>query len=79
MSGLLPGLVIAAVGLAMLLLGRWGRQHAESLVPDVVPEPRRSKELRTIRRGVKSCIVVGAFLSLNGVVFAVVAANSSGR
>ena len=73
MTTVLPGLVLAAFGLAMVALGRWGQGHAETLVPAVVPEKRRVKELRTIRRGATSCLLFGAFCLINGVVFLVVA------
>lgn len=69
----IPGLAFAVFGIAMVALGRWGRRHAEDLVPAVVPELRRLKDLRTIRRGATSCVVFGAFCLLNAVVFLVIA------
>lgn len=79
MSSVAPGLVLSIFGVGLALLGRWGSHHAEDLVPVALPEVRRTKDLRSIRRGVRSCLLLGAFLAVNGVVLVVVAATNKGH
>lgn len=75
MTDYAPGFVLAAVGAAFMLLGAWGRGKAEVLVSVAVSAERRTKEMRTIRRGARSCLLFGAFSLINGVVFVVVAST----
>lgn len=61
----------AVVGLAFLLLGRWGRANQHLLVAATLSDVRREREERSIRRGARSCLVLGAvflaFAVLQGV------------
>lgn len=77
MSNVVPGLVLALLGVLLVALGRWGRVNAESLVSVTLPEKRRVKELRSVRRGVRSVLILGGVLAVNGAVLVVVGAASA--
>jgi hypothetical protein len=64
-------LVSGGVALICLLLGRWGLRSAGDLVPVTASPERRALEERRIRRGAKSCFVLGALFTLLAVVSAV--------
>ena len=68
MSQALPGLVSVCLGLALVWLGRWGIRNVEDLVSPVVAAPRRQREIRTIRRGSRSCVVLGGLFCVAGTV-----------
>lgn len=74
MGNVAPGLLLALLGALLVVLGRWGRVHAESLVSVALPEKRRVKELRSVRRGVRSVLLLGGVLAVNGAVLVVVGA-----
>lgn len=77
MSSVAPGLLLALLGALLVVLGRWGRVNAESLVSVALPEERRVKELRSVRRGVRSVLLLGGVLAVNGAVLVVVGAVSA--
>lgn len=62
--------VSVVMGLVLLYLGRWGLARQGDLVAASLSVERRQKELRAIRRGARSCLVLGvvfvAFAVLQG-------------
>ena len=76
MSQLLPGMVSVLLGLGLMSLGRWGSRNGETLVSVHIAAARRAKEIRSIRRGSRSCLVLGALFCLMGVALAVSGAHS---
>ena len=74
MGNVAPGLLLALLGALLVLLGRWGKVNAASLVSVALSEERRIKELRSVRRGVRSVLLLGGILAVNGAVLVVVGA-----
>lgn len=66
MSAVVPGLLSMAFGGVLFLLGRWGMSNGEALVPGQVAAARREKEIRSIQRGSRSCVVLGGLFVLMG-------------
>ena len=57
-------LVQLALAVALAALGWWGGRSAAAAIPVSLPPAQYHRKLRTIRRGVRSCYVVAAFLAL---------------
>lgn len=58
-------LTLVAAGFA--LLGSWGLRNAPDLVPANLSEERRTKDVRALRRGARSCQVAAGFFAILGV------------
>lgn len=71
MSETLPGLVSIGIGTVLLLLGRWGLRRGEALVSPHLAAARREREIRSIARGSRSCIVLGGLFFALGAAMAV--------
>ncbi|MCF7550722.1 hypothetical protein [Pseudonocardia sp. WMMC193] len=52
------------LGVIALLIGTWGVRNAGALVPASLPEQTRHSRERTLRRGARTCQVVGPALAL---------------
>jgi len=63
--------VFALVAVAIVSLSRWGQRNAEVLVPAHYSPDRRAKDLRSLRRGARSCFVIGILFALFSVLLAV--------
>ncbi|WP_067430605.1 hypothetical protein [Nocardioides jensenii] len=61
-------LVSALVAVAFVMLARWGQRNVETLVPAGVAPARRDKDARAIRRGARSCLVIGILFAAWSVV-----------
>lgn len=48
-----------ALGVTLLLLGRWGRHNAQELAPRYLNEDERQRRVVVIRRGGMACLVAG--------------------
>jgi hypothetical protein len=70
MIAALFGFALAALFLG---LGRWGRHNAADLVPTALSAYGRAKRERSLRRGARSCQLLGSLFA----VFAVLAVLGS--
>lgn len=75
MSQAVPGLLSFVMGCAFVLLGRWGARNGEGLVSTAIAAPRREREIRSIRRGSRSCVLLGTLLGLAGIALAISGAH----
>lgn len=74
----MSGAVVSALfGLALLVVGGWGLVHHESLVSGSLIERRRDREVRSLRRGARSCLVMGLLFAMLAIV-QVVSATGAG-
>lgn len=73
-----PAVVSGCVALVCFLLGRWGLRSAGDLVPATASPERRALEERRIRRGARSCFVLGVLFTLLAAVSAVEAITDGG-
>jgi len=71
MSQALPGIVSILLGGALVLLGRWGIRNGEGLVSSAIAAARREREIRSIKRGSRSCVVLGGLFCVAGAAMAV--------
>lgn len=63
MSTAIPMLALAV---ALVLLGRWGRRHADRLVPAGLSADERARRARVLRRGaVVSYVVAAVFVAFS--------------
>lgn len=51
--------VQGALGVALFLLGRWGRHNAQELAPGYLNEDERQRRVVVMRRGGMACLVAG--------------------
>ena len=56
-------LVFGALAWAVLLMGRWGKANAESLVVPTMPEADRAHRVAVLRRGAGACFPVALVLA----------------
>jgi uncharacterized iron-regulated membrane protein len=68
-------LLSAAVAAAFFGLSRWGRRHADELVPAHYSPERRAREERSLRRGAKSVLAIGILFAVFSLVLAVAAVS----
>lgn len=61
-------LVDLALALVLALVGRWGRENADGLVPHAFPEKDRARKIRALRRGGGFCYVLACAFVVSGVV-----------
>lgn len=71
-----PAVISGVVALVCVLLGRWGQRSAGGLVSVTASPERRAREERSIRRGARSCLVIGALFALLALLSAVEAITS---
>lgn len=64
--------ILVAMGVGIGLIGWYGRNHTEALIPRTTDEKHVPHRLAVLRRGSVACMVVGVIL----VVSALVAASS---
>lgn len=58
-SEVLHAVVLAVVGAAVAVVGRWGRANAIALVPDHFEVYDRERRIRSLRRGGFACLAAG--------------------
>jgi hypothetical protein len=75
MSQALPGVISVLLGCSLVLLGRWGIRNGDELVSTAIAETRRTREIRSIKRGSRSCLVLGALFCLAGTALAISGAH----
>jgi hypothetical protein len=69
---ILGGVVVAlALAAGFISLGRWGRRNLGSLIPADASAQRRRKDTRSLRRGARTCFVVGGIFAIFAVVLGV--------
>lgn len=56
---IVQAVVLAGVGAAVALLGRWGTTNAVTLVPDHFEVYDRERRIRALRRGGFACFAAG--------------------
>jgi hypothetical protein len=67
------------IALVCLMVGRWGLRSGGDLVAVTASAERRAREERSIRRGARSCLLLGVLFALLAVVSAMEAiADASG-
>jgi hypothetical protein len=52
------------VGALLVLIGEWGVRHVDTLVPVELGEDERDRRQRVVRRGGRTCQVVGVVFVL---------------
>lgn len=55
----------AGMAVALVLVGTWGRQAAETAPPNHMSEEERAHRAAVMRRGSIACIVIGAILAVS--------------
>lgn len=53
----------AGVAVAFIGLGRWGMRNLDELVPVRGSAEKQGKDLRSLRRGARSCLVLGVLFA----------------
>ncbi|KQY57222.1 MULTISPECIES: hypothetical protein [unclassified Nocardioides] len=66
-----PVLISALVAAGFVSLSLWGLRNVEELVPERPSMARRDKELRSLKRGARSCFLIGLLFATWAVVLAV--------
>ncbi|MCR1785755.1 hypothetical protein KVF89_24675 [Nocardioides carbamazepini] len=64
MTSMLDALTCLAIACLLVVLGAWGRTHADSLVVDAIQGEEREQRIAVLRRGAITCHVVAAVLGL---------------
>jgi hypothetical protein len=67
-TGVLASTLVAA---AFVSLALWGLRNLDDLVPARSSSDRREKDLRSLRRGARSCFAIGLLFAAWAVVLAV--------
>lgn len=62
------GLILCALGLACVALGRYGWQHPDQLVGHISGDDLRERRWRAMRRNSAGVAAVGAFVIAAGIV-----------
>ncbi|MDQ6524586.1 hypothetical protein RB608_13290 [Nocardioides sp. LHD-245] len=64
MTSMLDALTCLAIACGLVVLGTWGRSHADTLVVDTIQGEEREQRIAVLRRGAVTCYVVAAVLGL---------------
>lgn len=71
MMKLVQPFVAGLIGVVLLMIGRWGRRNAMTLVPLTLSVEAREKKARVMRRGAVSCQILGVLIVAVAVINAV--------